>query len=315
MTPEEKAQVTNALTGGIQLAMPQQVLPVTKTHSTVQRVKYDPVKMAALRQALQTPHSRMSGMEAFANALANMPETRSYTGGFGEEIISPWAEGTNAFLRAFGSTYANKKASDREAAEKAREDAIKAAELDNEASKKNITSETINDYIKFNDPNAGTNTNVKSLNTVNALMNDLEEIGTRFDEDFKNIDDMQKNSTRLGRTFTRGLFGIGTSKSEKQAQDDFDAWKGSIKNVLVNANRQAGSGSMSDADAARYEQNIGEAANPAEARNIMRAFQKRLIAEAGGDITPAAQQQAQTQQAQQQKDINDIWNKLDNHKK
>jgi hypothetical protein len=113
----------------------------------------------------------------------------------------------------------------------------------------------------------------------------LEDIGKRFDEDFRNIDEMQKDSTRWGRLHTNAWFGIGTTDSEKLARDQFNAWKGSMKNVLVNANRQAGSGTMSDADAARYEQDIGKAKTPAEARNILRSFENRMNA---GNMTPVA---------------------------
>lgn len=151
------AQLNNSVSApGVQVILPQTMAPAKQTKTTTARVQYDPVKMAALRQALQTPHSRMSGMEAFANALANMPETRSYTGGFGEEIISPWAEGTNAFLRAFGSTYGNRAAALREAREKAREDAIKNAEFENEAAKQNVTHETTLTDQKPGDTDDGT---------------------------------------------------------------------------------------------------------------------------------------------------------------
>lgn len=302
MTDNNGMAVQNALQGaGIQFAMPQSVLSVPKTSHEVQKVMYDQAKLQALKDALAIKHPTMSGWESFANTLAQTPEMRSFTGAYGTEVFNPLGNGISSLMRGFGGTYSARKASEREAEEKAREDAIKAAQMDLEASKQQVKDSVAQDYIKFNDPNAALNANVKSLNTVNSLMNDLENIGTRFDEDFKNIDEMQEKSTRLGRAFTRGLFGVGTSTSEKQAQDDFDAWKGSVKNVLVNANRQAGSGSMSDADAARYEQNIGEAKTPAEARNIMRAFQKRLFAESGIDIS---------QQQQQQNDINDIWNML-----
>ena len=106
---------------------------------------------------------------------------------------------------------------------------------------------------------------------------DLENIGTRFDSSFKNIDEMQKGSTRFGRWNYNNLWGIGVSDTEKQARDDFEAWKGSMRNVLVNANRQAGTGSMSDMDAARFEQKIGEAKTPAEARNILDSFEAKML--------------------------------------
>ena len=149
------------------------------------------------------------------------------------------------------------------------------------ADKQTVTNSVTNDWLKYNDPNAlktmqGILEQQKNLVTLSSMRQQLEDIGRRFDEDFKDIDDMQKNSTRLGRAITRGGFGIGTTASEKLADDEFNAWKGSMKNVLVNANRQAGSGSMSDADAARYEQDIGNAQNPAQARNILDSFERRM---------------------------------------
>lgn len=113
--------------------------------------------------------------------------------------------------------------------------------------------------------------------TLDAMRSNLEDIGTRFDSSFKDIDEMQKESTRFGRWRTDALWGAGRTDDEKQAREDFEAWKGSMKNVLVNANRQAGTGAMSDADAARFEQKIGEAKNPAEARNILDSFQARIM--------------------------------------
>jgi hypothetical protein len=138
----------------------------------------------------------------------------------------------------------------------------------------------------------------KNANVLNMLENNLEDIGKRFDEDFKDIDDMQANSTRLGRASIGGLYGAGVSKEEKLARDEFDAWKGSMKNVLVNANRQAGSGSMSDADAARYEQNIGQSKTPAEARIILRSFTDRMNAGKGQVQAPLSN------------DINAIWDMI-----
>lgn len=115
------------------------------------------------------------------------------------------------------------------------------------------------------------------VSPLTNFRSDLENIGTKFDSAFENIDEMQKDSTRFGRWRTNALWGMGVSDAEKQARDDFEAWKGSMKNVLVNANRQAGTGAMSDADAARFEQRIGEARTPAEARNILDSFEAKML--------------------------------------
>lgn len=297
-TQLQAQQVMGAL--GYPMALPQRVEPVTNTTTTRQRVNYDPKKLQALMSALGRPTPIKSRGEIIAESLAALPETRSFTGGFGEEIINPWDMGLNAFARSFGNVYKSRKESEREAQAKDLENQIKAAQLDAEASKENVQNTTENTYMKVNDPNAKqyqeAMDKINSLNTLNMMNNQLEDIGTRFDDDFKNIDDMQQNSTRFGRSSIGGLFGAGVTKEEKLARDEFDAWKGSIKNILVNANRQAGSGSMSDADAARYEQGIGQAKTPAEARNIMRSFYSRL------SMTPVQGQE----KAQEMSDI-DKW--------
>jgi hypothetical protein len=280
LTPEQTAQIQGASNPSIQFALPQTVVPVTKTQRQVQSVQYDPEKVQNLIKALQTKRPEVSKWEVLANALSNYPQTRSFKGGYGEEIINPWASGIESFAKAFGSTYSALKANERQRLEQEREDAIKAAQLEAEASKQAITDEIAKDYIKYNDPNAKTiqaaQEQANTMLTLDNMMNDLEDIGTRFDSSFKNIDEMQKGSTRWGRMITDQGWGLRTSDEEKLARDQFRAWKGSIKNVLVNANRQAGSGNMSDADAERYEQEIGKAKTPAQARNILDSFVARI---------------------------------------
>lgn len=147
--------VQNALqAGGIQLALPQRLEPITKTERQVQSVQYDPEKLQALIKALQSKRVEPSKMDMLAKALAQAPETRSYTGGFGEEIINPWTSAISALARGFGSAYSNYADARREAENAAREDAIKAAQLEAEASKQAITDTRIDDQIKLNDPNA-----------------------------------------------------------------------------------------------------------------------------------------------------------------
>lgn len=303
MNDEQRAMaVNNALNNpGIQLALPQTIQPVTKTQYQVQRTQYDPEKLLALKTALATPRRVMSQDEIWANALANYPEAKSYTGGFGEEIISPWGEAMSSFARSFGSAYAAAKADEREKAEQAREDAIKAAQLDYEASKQNISDQTATDYIKYNDPNAKGNEQQKALAQVDMLEKQLEDIGRRYDDDFKDIDDMQKRMTKADAQAVDAGFGIGTTANERKARNELGAWKSSMQNVLVNANRQAGSGSMSDADAARYEQNISQAKTLPEAREILRSFKARMSA------SPVVQQP----QTNAQMTTDDIWKMLD----
>lgn len=157
MTDNNGMAVQNALQGtGIQFAMPQSVLSVPKTSHQVQKVVYDQAKLQALKDALAIKRPTMGGWESFANTLAQTPEMRSFTGAYGTEVFNPLGNGISTLMRGFGSTYGARKASEREAAEKAREDAIKAAQMDLEASKQQVTDSVAQDYIKFNDPNAKT---------------------------------------------------------------------------------------------------------------------------------------------------------------
>lgn len=291
MNEEQKMQINSALNNsGIQFALPQTVQPVWKTQRQVSSVQYDPNKLKALLEALKVKRPQMSRGELIGNALANMPEARSFTGGFGEEIINPWAAGLTNFARGFGSAYAAKKQAERERLEQEREDAIKAAQLENEANKQAITEEIAKDYIKFNDPNGkGAQEQAEreeAMAQVNMLEKQLEDIGTRYDDDFKNIDDMEKRLTKADKALVGAGFGIGRTAKEKQAERDLGAWKSSMQNVLVNANKKAGSGSMSDADAARYEQNISQAKDLPEARAILRSFKARMNAKPTQNTQP-----------------------------
>jgi len=166
------------------------------------------------------------------------------------------------------------------------EDALKAREEAAAAKNAELNKQTIEE-TKYTDSPAsgqaqygiykGSEGQSVVVSPLTNFRSDLENIGTKFDSAFENIDEMQKDSTRFGRWRTNALWGWGVSDAEKQARDDFEAWKGSMKNVLVNANRQAGTGAMSDADAARFEQRIGEARTPAEARNILDSFEAKML--------------------------------------
>lgn len=154
MNPQNQTSaVMNAL-GYPSLALPQQVIAVPKTSTRVQRTQYDPEKLKAVMDALQAPHATKSGWESFANTLANTPEAKSFTGAYGTEVVNPWVVGLTSLARGFGSTYGDRKASEREAQEQAREDAINATQLDNEASKQIVQETNALDWMKVNDPNA-----------------------------------------------------------------------------------------------------------------------------------------------------------------
>jgi hypothetical protein len=193
MNDEQRAMAVNgALNGqGIQFALPQTVQKVTKTQYQTQGTKYDPEKLQALKTALETPRPVMSRDEIWANALANYPEAKSYTGGFGEEIISPWGEGLSNFARSFGSAYAAQKADEREKAAQAREDAIKAAQLEFDASKQNVTNQVADDYVKLNQSNDAGNTAYRFAPERIQELKDLNYAAGRWGTDWgKGISDM-----------------------------------------------------------------------------------------------------------------------------
>lgn len=282
--------VQNALqAGGIQLALPQRLEPITKTERQVQSVQYDPEKLQALIKALQSKRVEPSKMDVLAKALAQAPETRSYTGGFGEEIVNPWTSAISALARGFGSAYSNYADAKREAENAAREDAIKAAQLEAEASKQAITDTRIDDQMKLNDPNAkliqAAQEKQQAMSQLDMLEKQLEDIGTRYDNDYENIDDMEKRLTKADAQRVDALWGFGVTAKERKARNELNAWTGNIKNILVNANRQAGSGNMSDADAERYEQGIAQAKTLPQKREILRSFKARMLAGTG---TPAS---------------------------
>jgi hypothetical protein len=291
MNPDQELALRNALGTNIQMALPQTVQPVIKTQHQVQRTQYDPEKLQALVSALTSPRKKQQiekdRWELLGNALASNIVSPEFEGAYGVKFTNPYLDALSSGVNVFNSIYGAQQQQARDLANQdielenqAREDAIKAAQLEAEATKQAITDQEALDWMKVNDPNAKSiqaaqeQANMKL--TLNNMMSDLENIGTRFDSSFKNIDEMQKDSTRWGRMMTNGFFGAGVSDKEKLARDQFDAWKRSMQNVLVNANRQAGSGTMSDADAERYEQNILKAKNPAQARNILDSFVARM---------------------------------------
>lgn len=251
------------------LALPQQVEIVPVSSTQVQRTVYDPNDIIAMRKAMQERNKR-SSWEALSNALGSV-QPKSYTGAYGVEVSNPWVEGIASALQGFDKAYTARKDAERKLAD----DEFELAKMMAEANKRAITTQVQEQAIKRNVKD-DSDEQIKTSQLLDIMENDLEDIGTRFDDDYSNIDEMQKGVTRLEVLGTDALWGAGRSTGEKLAREQFEAWKGSMKNVLVNANRKAGTGSMSDADAARFEQNLGEAKNPAEARNILDSFKARM---------------------------------------
>lgn len=219
-----------------QMALPQTVVPITKTQTQIARTQYSPEKIQALKAALALKRPTMSRMEVIANALANAPEARSFTGGFGEEIISPWAEGLSSFARGFGSAYGAAKANQREAAEKEREDAIKIAEIENKAAKQAVTEQIAQDYLKVNDPNAGTDT------------------AYRFDPE--RIKELKELNDKAGRWATDWGKGVSDIANTQQSQD-YNLFEGKAKQYVQDQLKKIYGAQMTEAEGERFFKSMG----------------------------------------------------------
>lgn len=269
LTEEQIMQMQSALNPNIQLALPQTVIPVTKTSSETRGVRYDPAKLQALRLALTSgrgdlkplksamtaPRPVMSKWEAVANALAQAPEAKSYTGGFGEEIISPWAEGLSAFTRGFGQAYATRAASQREAdaqaredaikaaeldykvAEMAREDAIKAAQLENEAAKQEYVNQVADDYIKYNNPTTGTG-----------------DVSYRFEP--QRIENLKELNDKAGRWATEWGKGISDMANTDQSQA-YNEFEGKTKQYVQDQLKKIYGAQMTEQEGERFFKSMG----------------------------------------------------------
>lgn len=203
ITPEQQAMNNMA---GIQLSMPQSVQKVTKKSWASQGTQYDPEKMQALRDALGLPRPKMTWQEALANSLAQTQNPQAFTGGFGEQFIDPWGTGFASLARGFGSTYGVRAANAREVAEKEREDAIKMAELENEAAKRTVSNQTADDYIKFNNPNgSGMMPDQQQTQRDAALsaLRDLEDLSKGGIGGWNNEADSRWNSKKTASTLGR----------------------------------------------------------------------------------------------------------------
>lgn len=203
-TMEQAQQMMGAL--GYPMALPQTVEPVIKTQRTVQRTQYNPNKLAAVQAALGIKRPIVNKWEAIANALAKTPEARSFKGGFGEEIINPWASGFSNVARTFGDVYGTRAASERDAAEKAREDAIKAAEMDLEASKQAIQDQETLDYVKYNNPNASGDVSYRFMPDRINKMKELNEQAGRWATEYgKGVSDMMNTEASQAYNEFEGL--------------------------------------------------------------------------------------------------------------
>lgn len=237
MDTEQELAIRNALNGGIQFGLPQTIVPVDKVQRTVQSTQYDPQKLQALKAALGIARPTVSRWEAIANALAQTPEARSFTGGFGEEIINPWADAMSTFARSFGSAYAAKKASEREEAEKAREDAIKVAEIENEAAKQAVAEQYAQDYIKVNDPKGADS-----------------DVSYRFEP--QRIKEMKELNDKAGRWATDWGKGMSDIANTEQSQA-YNEFEGRAKQYVQDQLKKIYGAQMTEQEGERFFKSMG----------------------------------------------------------
>lgn len=238
MADNNATAVQNALqAGGIQFALPQTVVPVWKTQHQVTGTQYSPEKLEALKAALGIQRPTMSKWEALSNALAQTPEARSFTGGFGEEIINPWAVGLSSLARGFGGTYSALRADEREKAEQAREDAIKAAQLDLEASKQQVAHQIAQDYIKINDPKAA-------------------EADTSYRFAPEKINELKDLNDKAGRWATDWGKGISDIANTEQSQA-YNEFEGKAKQYVQDQLKKIYGAQMTEAEGERFFKSMG----------------------------------------------------------
>lgn len=206
MTTMEQAQQVMGALGYPTLALPQSIQPVTNTKATIQRTQYDPTKWQALMTALSRPTVRKSPYESLAQALAQAPQAQTFKGAYGVDVMNPWAVGASALARGFGSVYGDRLAAQREAEEKDRENAIKAAQLDAEATKQAVTRETSTEHMKVNDPNAGGNVAYRFTPERINKMKELNEQAGRWATEYgKGVSDMMNTEASQAYNEFEGL--------------------------------------------------------------------------------------------------------------
>ena len=251
LTDEQIMQMQSALNPSIQLALPQTVVPVTKRSYETKGVQYDPAKLQALKDALgagrgdlqplkaaiTAPRPVMSNGEAIARALAQYPEARSFTGGFGEEIINPWAVGLSSLARGFGNVYGARAESLREADAQARDDAIKAAELDYKAAKQEYVNQVADDYIKYNNPTTGTG-----------------DVSYRFEP--QRIENLKELNDKAGRWATEWGKGISDMANTEQSQA-YNEFEGKAKQYVQDQLKKIYGAQMTEQEGERFFKSMG----------------------------------------------------------
>ena len=283
MNPQNQA--VQAVMG---MALPQTVIPVTKTETQVQRTQYNPNKLQAVLDALRTPRTvadnRKSAWEIFGNALANIEPVRNSTGAYGMEVANPYIQGLNSFARSFGGAYSARKENERdvrnaelEAQNMAREDAIKAAQIAMDADKQVITDQIASDYMKVNDPNAkGAAEQAKLLENIRALealRDENRKLAGDFDNSFTvydkngNVDVDKTLEAYRGASGTlhtwqnpNSWWGWGTSKKEADARNKSATLRETQLNNIYQSLK--GAGAITDTELETMGKTAKEAYNP-----------------------------------------------------
>lgn len=307
MTAEQMAAVNNALNPGMQLALPQTVVPVTKTQHQVSRVQYNPEKLQALVNALQAPRSKQQiakdKWEMLGNALANNMESPTYEGAYGVKFTNPLTDALVGSAKTFSDLYGGFKQQERDLANQdvelqnlAREDAIKAAQLEAEATKQAISDQVVQDYMKINDPFAKTQQeqakNQEALNALYALKERNKQNVVGFDEKFdvKNPDgtiNIEKTMANykgqnphglFGRNWTspNSFWGWGESKNEADVRQKFQAFKETqLRNVY---DTLRGAGAITEKELETMGKTAEKATNPYELDLAISEFIKNIEA-------------------------------------
>lgn len=248
MTAEQMTAVNNALNPGIQLALPQTVVPVWKTQHQVASTQYDPAKLAALKSALTASRSKQQiakdKWEMLGNALATNMSSPTYEGAYGVKFTNPLTDALVGSARTFSDLYGGFKQQERDLANQdvelqnlAREDAIKAAQLEAEASKQAITDQIAKDYIKFNDPKAAE-----------------ADMSYRFEpERIKELKELNDNAGRWATQWEKGQSDIWNTEASRS----YNEFEGKAKQYVQDQLKKIYGAQMTEAEGERFFKSMG----------------------------------------------------------
>lgn len=222
---------------GYPVALPQTVVPVTKTQYQVQRTQYDPNKMRALVEALRTPQQTEKGKwELLGNALAKNITSPQYEGAygvkFGDYRTNALAQGANMFNDIYGA----QKQQERDAANAARENEIKALQMELDAGKSVSTNQVSNDYIKINDPKAS------------------GDVAYRFEPD--RIQDLKDLNDKAGRWATQWGKGMSDMADTEQSRA-YNEFEGKAKQYVQDQLKKIYGAQMTEQEGERFFKSMG----------------------------------------------------------